>query len=39
MMRRRGALWATVLMGLFAVTTAWGSTQKVLTIEDFDDTS
>jgi hypothetical protein len=37
-MKKRSALWAAILLSLFAVTTAMGSTNKVLTIEDFDAT-
>jgi hypothetical protein len=37
-MKKRSALWAAVLLGLFAVTTAMGSTNKVLLIEDYDAT-
>jgi hypothetical protein len=38
-MKKRSALWAAILLGLFAVTTAMGSTNRVIIIEDFDDTS
>jgi hypothetical protein len=33
------AVWAALLVGLFAAATASGSTGKVVLIEDFDDTS
>lgn len=41
MRRARGAwtLWGAILLGLFAVGAAWGSTSRVVMIEDFDDTS
>lgn len=37
-MKKRSALWGAILLSIFAVTTAMGSTNRVVLIEDFDAT-